>query len=298
MATNQITTEEKKLQKPLVSVIIPVFNRAKVINKTLDSIKSQIYRPIEVLVIDDGSSDQSVSIVENFRDQNPDKELTFQIYCQKNAGAPSARNHGIRMSEGKYLQFLDSDDTLEPEKISSQVESLENNDADIAVCDFRYDYGEFSENRTVKNQGNLYEKLVSGWSIYTSSPLIRAGIIKNHIRWNEKLRRQQDMDFLFKVFLLAPRYIYTPGVWCNYIQHDGGQISDTYQLTRPQYATRILSVLTFAYQSLEMLPRERKLMALNGVIFLFRQMFRFELGVLLRRIFGESFFQRIRNISQ
>ncbi|NCC34249.1 MAG: glycosyltransferase family 2 protein, partial [Chloroflexia bacterium] len=184
-------------QKPLVSVIIPVFNRAGVITVTLDSIKEQTYRPIEILVVDDGSVDESALEVQSWIDKNTAQHLSAHLARQENQGAPAARNRGIEKASGRYLQFLDSDDTLEPEKIEAQVEALEATGANVAICDLKYDYGDPEKDRIVTNDGALLKRLVFGWSLSIFAPLIDANLVKNQLRWDESLKRQQDMDFIF-----------------------------------------------------------------------------------------------------
>jgi glycosyltransferase involved in cell wall biosynthesis len=233
-------------------------------------------------------------VVALWSQKNSNKDFSVMVFQQKNRGAPSARNKGIEKARGVYLQFLDSDDTLEPEKFANQVAALEKSVADVAVCDFRYEYSDPEKSYAAINDGELHEKLVTGWSIYTSSPLIRHEIVKKGVRWDEKLKRQQDMDFILKIMILAPRYIYTPGVWCNYIQHSGKQISDEYQKKAPQFFQRIISLISFVCTFRRELPWERKSMAIKSVIFIAIRMARFWIGKVLIKILGDQFLKYIK----
>jgi len=244
---------------PLVTVIIPVYNRALTIEKTLDSIKKQLYRPIELIVVDDGSSDESMEIIERWSRNNNDEYLSLLYKYQDNAGAPKARNEGIILSHGEYIQFLDSDDTITPEKIKEQVTVLKKSNADMAVCDYIYIYESGLPSKIIKNDYDLRGKIASGHSIYTSTPLISRKIILNNcIYWNEKLKRNQDIDYFIKVICICDTYIYTPGVWCNYIIHSGEQISDKYAITAPQFITKIVSLTLFLYNQRTKLSVRRK----------------------------------------
>lgn len=292
-----MTNKCEPQQTPLVSVIIPVFNRADTIGTTLDSVKAQIYRPIEVLVVDDGSADESVQVIQEWITNNKSQNLSVLLIQQENKGAPAARNQGLVRASGSYLQFLDSDDTLEPEKIRAQVGVLEASDADVAICDFKYDYNDPVKDRVVANNGDLLKKLVAGWSIYTSSPLISTKLINDKIKWNERLERNQDIDFIFKVMMLAGKYVYTPGVWCNYVQHNGAQISDTYKLKAPQYGRRILSLIYFSISCSNHLSKGRKLMVAIGIINLLKQKVRYRTKVLLRAVFGEALVRWIKKFA-
>lgn len=273
---------------PLVSVIIPVFNRAGIIALTLDSVKAQTYRPIEILVVDDGSVDKSAQVIQQWITNNKAQNLTAYLIQQKNRGAPAARNHGLEKALGRYLQFLDSDDTLEPKKVEVQVEALEAGIAEIAICDFKYDCDDPENDRIVKNDGDLLKKLVSGGSIFVSTPLITATCIKNQIWWNERLQRQQDIDFMFKTIMHARWYVYTPGVWCNYVRHEGTQISDGYNFTAPQYGRRVLSLMHFMFALRNDLPKGRKLMVTKAILNLVKQQVRYSVKMVLRRTFGEG----------
>ena len=101
---------------PIVSIIVPVFNSEKYIEKCLKSLLAQTYKDLEILVIDDGSKDNSSDVVRQL--QLDDQRI--KLICQENQGVSSARNKGIEMSKGQYIVFVDSDDYVE----SNYVETL------------------------------------------------------------------------------------------------------------------------------------------------------------------------------
>ena len=109
-----------KTEKPLISVIIPVYNVQKYLERCLQSVADQDYQNIEVLVIDDGSTDQSRTIC----DQWAEKDTRFSIYHKKNGGLSDARNYGLDRCVGEYISFVDSDDYLEPTCISYLYELI------------------------------------------------------------------------------------------------------------------------------------------------------------------------------
>lgn len=117
-------------EKPLVSIIVPVYNSADYIGRCLDSIVAQTYENLEILIIDDGSKDSSFLICNRYAEQ--DKRI--KVFKQKNAGAGPARNYGIKLSKGKYLAFVDSDDYIKKDMIEHLVSLSEENNADISVC--------------------------------------------------------------------------------------------------------------------------------------------------------------------
>lgn len=105
-------------EQPLVSVIIPVYNGARFLRACLESVFAQTYRPIEVIVVDDGSTDDSGSIAQSFPE--------VRYIQQTNQGVAAARNSGIEAARGEFYAFLDQDDLWKPEKLKLQIEYLQN----------------------------------------------------------------------------------------------------------------------------------------------------------------------------
>ena len=110
------------MSTPLVSVIIPAYNADKYIERTIRSVLLQDYENIEIIIIDDGSTDNTATVVKKL--VNEDKRLHY--VHQRNGGVSSARNHGYKLSKGEYLAFLDADDVWLPENIRKKVEHLQN----------------------------------------------------------------------------------------------------------------------------------------------------------------------------
>jgi glycosyltransferase involved in cell wall biosynthesis len=101
------------MNKPLVSVVVPVYNNADFISETINTIHEQDYQPIEILMVDDGSTDDSAILIQQFPD--------IRYIHQNNKGPGAAKNTGILASQGEYIAFLDADDLWKPNKISQQV---------------------------------------------------------------------------------------------------------------------------------------------------------------------------------
>jgi glycosyltransferase involved in cell wall biosynthesis len=117
-------------QSQLVSVIVPTYNRAALLTEALESVRQQSYRPLEVLVADDGSTDDIAAIVKEFqRRLGEDASLRVRFLRQEHAGVSAARNLGLIESQGEFIQFLDSDDVLHPQKVMAGVLTLENDPA-------------------------------------------------------------------------------------------------------------------------------------------------------------------------
>lgn len=108
----------------LVSVVVPVWNRAGLICSTLDTLRRQTYRPIEILVIDDGSKDGTGRVVKNWAEEHADNQLSCRYCYQNNRGQNIARNVGVQLASGEFIQFMDSDDLVHPKKIEYSVSAL------------------------------------------------------------------------------------------------------------------------------------------------------------------------------
>ena len=105
----------------LVSTIIPVYNRSAMLREAVASVLAQSWRPIEIIIVDDGSSDDTVHVAEDMKSQHP--EITH-VLRQKNAGPGVARQTGLNVARGEFVQFLDSDDLLLPSKFELQISGL------------------------------------------------------------------------------------------------------------------------------------------------------------------------------
>jgi len=215
-----------------VSVIVPVYNRFERLVETVLSVINQDYGLIEIIIIDDGSTEpglkniicnEVVSLVEN----RLNTSLKY-IELETNRGACFARNVGIRKSSGKYIQFLDSDDWLHEQKFSIQIKDIETNKVMISVSDFSIvdEFGNLL--RKEKNNGSLIIKSILSRSIFTASPLVRSSAIKNIVSWSENLPRLQDVDFWARVIFLYQKWSYVDLPLCYYVNHADIRISSGY----------------------------------------------------------------------
>src|SRR5688500_7922397 len=106
---------------PLVSVVVPTYNYARFIGETFDSLRAQTYADWECVVVDDGSTDDTVEVVARWRERDP----RIRYLRQPNQRQAAAKNTGLKEARGRYIQFLDADDLVEPRKLERQVEFLE-----------------------------------------------------------------------------------------------------------------------------------------------------------------------------
>jgi len=118
------------MSMPVISIIVPVYNAAKYLGKCLDSIQAQTYTSLEILLIDDGSTDESLAICEEYAR----KDSRFRVIHQENQGVSAARNKGLDLASGDFIGFVDSDDWIEPDMYELLYKNLCEADADVSTC--------------------------------------------------------------------------------------------------------------------------------------------------------------------
>lgn len=170
----------------LISVIVPVYNVERYLPACLNSVLSQSYRDLEIILIDDGSTDHSGRIC----DEYADKDSRIRVIHQANGGAAAAKNTGLRAASGKYLSFVDSDDYLEPGAYEHMVSRLQMLDADIIQCGFRYVYTD-SANDIIRDPvcntftaADFLPRFTTDWT---------SGLL-----WNKLYRRSVFQDVFFE----------------------------------------------------------------------------------------------------
>ena len=122
------------MEKPLVSVVVPVYNGSKYIKQCFDQIRSQTYKNLEVIFVNDGSTDDSATVCEKVLVEDE----RFILINKENGGTATTRNKGLDNAHGKYIVFLDCDDEFKPEMIELMVEEIEKHNADVVVCGYYF----------------------------------------------------------------------------------------------------------------------------------------------------------------
>lgn len=187
--------------QPLVSVIIPTYNRAHCIEKAVESVLKQNYENMEILIVDDGSTDDTEVVIKNIGDA---RIRYHKISC--NSGASVARNVGIRLAKGKYIAFQDSDDVWLAGKLKQQVEILENSNYGMVYGCFER---EFPDGRVEKvprdeiqqeaKQGSIYPYLLAESYISTQTMLVRKEILQQLQGFDEALKSYEDYDLSIRI---------------------------------------------------------------------------------------------------
>ena len=182
------------MEEKLLSVIIPSYNRADKIERSVRSVLNQDYKNLEVIVVDDGSDDNTVDIIKEVADPR------LRYIYQENSGACAARNNGIRHARGEYIAFHDSDDIWHQDKLEKQMPILLNNQADIVFCKLAL----LSENgksdgiaRPTYIKGGLLDPITTVFGISTQTLVMKADVAKRYL-FDEKMPRWQDFEFMLR----------------------------------------------------------------------------------------------------
>ena len=205
---------------PLVSVVIPTYNRAQRLPRAIDSCLEQTYPNVEVIVVDDGSTDDTQALLARYVQEHGEDRVRTALLAHQ--GAWVARNKGLDLARGRYIQLLDSDDCLAPRKFELQVAAMESSGNDLCVCDSRLvtDPPDPENERTVrvKPDANLPGTIFS--------PLMRADRIGTDLRFQQMPGQYyDDRDFLFRYCLWVGQWDYVPQVLGYYVRHEEARIS-------------------------------------------------------------------------
>jgi len=196
-----------------ISVIIPAHNRALLIGETLCSLLAQTIPADEIIVVDDGSTDDTASVAESFGDR-------VVVLRQENKGPAAARNAGFSSSRGEFVHFFDSDDIALPNKHEVQLRALEESGADIAYGPWMK--GRFSkgglfrpDNHVLQQkglpQGDLIQALLTNWSIVPHACLFRRSIVEKSGGFPEHLFIGEDQMMFLNSLLAGARVVHSPG---------------------------------------------------------------------------------------
>lgn len=202
---------------PKVSVIVPVYNVEKYINKCLETLVNQTLKDIEIIVVNDGSKDHCENIILEYKSKYPEKI----VYLKKeNGGLSDARNYGMIYAKGDYIAFLDSDDYVEYNTYEKLYDRAIETNADMVECDF---YWEYSENKKIhdisanyKSKSDMYANArVVAWNKLYKKDII----INSNIKFPKGLR-YEDLEFFYKILPKLNKIELINEPLIHYVQRD------------------------------------------------------------------------------
>lgn len=195
---------------PIVSIVIPAYNAERTILETLDSVFQQIFTDFEVIIIDDGSTDQTVELLKKIQDPR------LKVFSYSNGGLSVARNRGIARASGDYIAFLDADDLWTSDKLELQLAALQTDPAaGVAyswTCNMSQTGEAFYPGHSVTYSGNVYAQLLLGNFLASGSNcLIRRDAIASVGEFDPSLRSYEDWDYWLRLaphwsFVVVPKY--------------------------------------------------------------------------------------------
>lgn len=239
----------------LISIIIPIYNGEKTINRCISSIKEQSYKNWEAILINDGSTDQTENIIRELADE--DSRIVYK--SQKNSGVSHARNVGITVAKGKYLAFIDCDDTFDHDFLMKMYNRISDTSADLVICGY---HRNDEEHRKVMDTIKLPDATLSvqqwmeGFWQYFSNQVVqslwnkmyRADIIRgNNVHFNECMKIGEDLNFNLDYIRCITEISLSSYVGYNYNCYSNQTMSKGYEkrfhdgLT---YFTNIKEILT------------------------------------------------------
>lgn len=221
----------------LVSVIVPVYNVEKYLEKCLESIINQTYKNLEIICIDDGSPDNSIDILNRFAE----KDNRIKVIRQENKGLSGARNTGIKNSKGKYITFVDSDDWIENNMITLLVKKMQGEDLDLVICGRNHIInGEVKPVNLNKIEKILSGRILNGKEYFlevVSKTNLFSASAYNKLYLLEKIKKEklifpegrlhEDLLFVFKYLYFSDRVNIINKELYNYVINRKGAITST-----------------------------------------------------------------------
>lgn len=205
------------MNNPLVSIIIPVYNAEKYLEETINSAIDQTWTNKEIIIVDDGSTDSSLTIANSF------KNAIVKIFTQENKGASAARNKGIQEAKGDYIQFLDADDLLPKNKIETQLQILIYHQNAIIGCNWirfkksiNNTFGPQVPDEDIKIIRSPADWLLRHPTMVLHAWLIPNSLINKSIYWNERISNNDDGEYFYRVISKAQSILFCNNVVVYY----------------------------------------------------------------------------------
>ena len=193
---------------PLVSAIIPAYNRGRALLDTVETVFEQTWRPLELVIVDDGSTDDTPEVMQEIAELAEKHGIEYTGIRQANGGAGAARNAGMKAAKGEFLSFLDADDRWYPEKTAKQVAEMQRTNADLCCCYVvRYSVkGKTSRipSKLLLGEGEPRDALIGKASAHMNSLMLSRRAAENHDGFEVRLRNYQDHELMIRLAFKVP----------------------------------------------------------------------------------------------
>ncbi len=237
------------MEKNKISVIVPIYNVENYLNRCVDSILNSTYKNLEIILVDDGSTDNCSKICDDYLK----KDSRIQVVHKKNGGLSDARNKGLDLATGEYISFIDSDDCINKNMLSYLMKILLKNSCDIAVCDFSIFYDKFPNDVMLLNDSDDYKILSSKKAL---SLLLYGSESHGDYAWNKLYKKKlfddirypvgkkmEDIGTTYKLYYKADRIVISNKKLYYYFQRNDSILgtkdfqiySDNFELSYERY---------------------------------------------------------------
>ena len=234
-----------------ISVIVPIYNASSFLNKCISSIINQTYKQLEIILVNDGSTDNSLEIC-NLYASNDER---IKIINKENGGVSSARNRGIEAATGKYLIFIDADDYIEKNMFEVLSNDLFKYDVDMSMCGYKnVDINgnilsvseslkeKYFDAKTFKHylfMPNYYREILC-------NKLFKIDIIKNNnIRFREDIHINENIVFILDFAYFARKYVFDNELLYNFVQHKNSALNEKFNLKKVSVLSSYVRLLEY-----------------------------------------------------
>ncbi len=194
---------------PPITIVIPVYNRAGIVKRTLDSVTRQTFRPLGVVLVDNGSADDTLRVLEEWKRENKDENLSIEILSETRPGACAARNTGLNSVKSRYVMFFDSDDEMSPGHVERAMKMFENNpDADIVGWDVDCISLSGKNRKLIFASGDFLFNHIFHAILSTQRYACRTDLIGRAGGWDETVLGWNDYELGVRMLLLNPKVMY------------------------------------------------------------------------------------------
>ncbi len=214
----------------LISVVIPFHNRAPLILRTLHSVQAQTHRPLELLLVDNASTDNSTQVCRQFIEQTATPDFTIRLLNQPRPGASAARNAGLAEARGKYVYFFDSDDEMSPTFLADAAQAITTSTFDpdiIAAATVMHFANGRRKTRTVFHNASVADQVLIGM-LSTQSIVVRRQFLLSAGSWEERARCWNDWELGIRLLLHKPHIIWLPRAYHLIYQHPNSLTGSTF----------------------------------------------------------------------
>lgn len=231
---------------PKISIIVPVYNTHKYLDRCISSIINQTFKDLEIIIINDGSTDKSLQLLKKYAKL----DNRIKIHTQQNQGLSQTRNNGIHLSQCKYITFIDSDDELPLDALENQYKNALTNKSDLVVGDIIYAGKNYQQLKKMKNhEDNLKAVFRKNIALQVCCKLYKKSLLTKHNLYFTKDKLYEDRDFTVKLFYYASNISFSNSLSYIYYYQQDNSISNLIQTKNIHDAIKILNkIYKFLYK--------------------------------------------------